>query len=402
VLRRGEVNAEQDLIRFRTQCLAKHPGAFLETPKKPYIVKALLKELWGGLDGEIDVCDEPLWLDDNDEDLALAERVISGTASSRLPIVYASATGHEHWLLTVDELMKLAYDLGGVAHVVVEPNRSFSMRLRDASEGRNVYNGALGIAMPQHGFIRRLFLGPQFENPFDLVEGVRAAALRLRSFMPSVGWDWTDLQEHVLRSQRASLRSSLSQRDADQLVDDFSSQLSEQQDEIRRLKKQISSQAVTDIEKEELVSSADDIFRRLGKEIYEGEIVDRIRLATSSALSAAEANGIDTRTASVWKLIVERMPRSAGLDELLADLGRATKDPKRMADELTALLCRHGYRSKSDNKHIRLEPDDGYEGLQNITISKTPSDPRGLMNQRKQIERTLGIGRLPADVRTKR
>jgi hypothetical protein len=140
----------------------------------------------------------------------------------------------------------------------------------------------------------------------------------------------------------------------------------------------------------------------LGKEIYEGEIVDRIRLAASSALSAAEANGIDTRTASVWKLIVERMPRSAGLDELLADLGRATKDPKRMADELTALLCRHGYRSKSDNKHIRLEPDDGYEGLQNITIPKTPSDPRGLMNQRKQIERTLGIGRLPADVRTKR
>lgn len=399
VLRRGESDAEEGLIRFRTQCLAKRPGAFLETPKKPYLVKALLKEGWGGLDGEIDVCDEPLWLEDDGEDVALAELVLSGRASRWLPIVYVSATGHDEWLLTQEEITKLAYDLGGVAHVVVEPSRTFSMRLRDASEGRNIYNGTLGIAMPHHGFIRRLFLGRQFEDVHDLIEGVRTATLRLRGFMPSVGWDWTELQEHALRNQRAALRDGLSQADADQLFDDYSKQLSEQQDEIRRLKEQLGSQTVTDIEKEELGSSADELLRRVGKEIYEGEVVDRIRLAAQTALLAADANGIDGRTVAVWKQIIERVPRSPALDELLADLGRATKDPKRMADELSALLRRHGYHSKSDNKHIRLEPDNGYEGLQNITIPKTPSETRGLTNQRKQIERTLGIGKLPGNVR---
>lgn len=395
VLRRGDGNADEDLIRFRTQCLARWPGAFLETPKKPYLVKALLKEGWGGLDGEIDVCDEPLWLEDNREDLALAELVLAGRASRWLPIIYVSATGHDEWLLTQDEITKLAYDLGGVAHVVVEPNRAFSIRLRDASEGRNVYNGALGIAMPHNGFIRRFFPGPQFENVRHLIEGVRAATLRLRGFMPSVGWDWTDLQEHALRNQRAALRNGLSQADADQLFDAFSMQLSEQQDEIRRLKEQLGSQTVTDIEKEEFGSSADDVFRRVCKEIYEGEIVDRIRLAVQTALLVADANGIDGRTVAVWKQIAERVSRSPALNELLADLDRATKDPRRMADELTGLLRRHGYRSKSDNKHIRLEADDGFVGLPNITISKTPSDVRGLTNQRKQIERTLGIGKLP-------
>lgn len=399
VLRRGEGDAEEDLIRFRTQCLAKRPGAFLETPKKPYLVKALLKEGWGGLDGEIDVCDEPLWLEDDGEDVVLAELILSGKASRWLPIVYVSATAHGAWLLTRDEIEKLAYDLGGVAHVVVEPSRNFSMRLRDASEGRNVYNGTLGIAMPDHGFIRRLFLGRQFENVRDLAEGVRTATLRLRGFMPSVGWDWTELQEHALRNQRAALRGSLSQADADQLFDDYSKQLSEQQDEIRRLKEQLGSQTVTEIEKEELGLSTDDILRRVGKEIYEGEVIDRIRLAVQTALLGTEANGIDSRTVAVWKRIVERVPRSHALDELLADLGRATKDPKRMADELTVLLRRHGYHSKSDNRHIRLEPDDGYEGLQNITIPKTPSEARGLTNQRKQIERTLGIGKLPGEIR---
>lgn len=398
VLHRGEGDAEEDLIRFRTQCLARRPGAFLETPKKPYLVKALLKEGWGGLDGEIDVCDEPLWLEDSEEDVTLAALVLSGRASKWLPIVYVSATGHDEWLLTQNEITKLAYDLGGVAHVVVEPSRTFSMRLRDVSEGRNTYNGTLGIAMPHHGFIRRLFLGHQFEDVRDLIEGVRTATLRLRGFMPSVGWDWTELQEHALRNQRAALRGSLSQTDSEQLFDDYSKQLGEQQDEIRRLKEQLGSQAVTDIEREELGSSV-DILRRVGKEIYEGEVVDRIRLAVQLALLTAEVNGIDDRTVAMWKRIIGRVPRSPALDELLADLSRATKDPKRMANELTALLCHHGYRSKSDNKHIRLEPDNGYEGLQNITIPKTPSEFRGLTNQRKQIERTLGIGKLPGDVR---
>ncbi len=399
VLRRSENDTQEDLIRFRTQCLAKRPGAFLETPKKPYLVKALLKEGWGGLDGEIDVCDEPLWLEDDEEDVALAKLVLSGQASRSLPIVYVSATGHDEWLLSQDEIAKLAYDLGGVAHVVVEPSRTFSIRLRDASEGRNVYNGALGIAAPYRGFIRRLFLGRQFEDVHDLIDGVRTAALRLRGSMPSVGWDWTELQEHALRRQRAALRDGLSQADADQLFDDYSKQLSEQQDEIRRLKVELASQTVTDIEKEELSSSAHNFLRRVGKEVYEGEFVDRIRLAAQTALIVADANGIDGRTVAVWKQIIERVPRSPALDELLADLGRATKDPKRMGNELSALLCRHGYHSKSDNKHIRLEPDNGYEGLQNITIPKTPSEIRGLTNQRKQIERTLGISKLPGSFR---
>lgn len=395
VLRRGKADGDEDLIRFRTQCLAKKPGAFLESPKKPFLIKALLKSGCGGLDGKMDVCDEPLWLEDEEDDLVLAELILSGEASRWLPIIYISATGHSEWLATQDQIEKLAYDLGGVAHVVVEPSRNFSIRLRDSSEGRNIYNGTLGIAMPHRGFIRRFFLGRQFENVADLIDGIRSAAIRLRGFMPSVGWDWTELQEHALGNQRAALRGSLSQSDADQLLDDFTKQLHDLQEENRRLSEQFNTQAVSDIAKEERDFAGDGILRSVVKEIYLGEITDRIKLAAKIALSVAEPNGIDDRTVAVWKEIIERVPRSPALDELLADLGRATKDPRRMADELSALLEGHGYRKKSDNKHIRLEPEDGYVGLQNITVPKTPSEIRGLMNQRKQIERTLGIGKLP-------
>ncbi|POF63665.1 hypothetical protein CFR73_03780 [Novacetimonas maltaceti] len=397
VLRRSKDDTDQDLIRFRTQCLAKRPGAFLETPKKPYLVKALLKDNWGGFDKDIEVCDEPLWLEDNGDDLALAKLILDGHATKWLPVVYVSATGRNRWRLTEDQINKLAYDLGGVAHVVVEPSRNFSIRLKDASDGRNVYNGALGIAMPHHGFIRKFFLGRQFGEVTDITEIVRSTATRLRGFMPSVGWDWTELQEHALRDQRTALRDAISQGEADQLFDDFTKQLSDLQEENRRLTEQLNSQAVIDITKEEQDSG---IFRSIGKEIYPGEITDRLRLAAQTALSVAEANGIDDRTTAVWKKILNHVRRSPALDELLADIRRATKDPKRMADALTSLLQRHGYHAKSENKHIRLEPDEGYEGLQNLTLPKTPSDLRATMNQRKQIERTLGINKIPQNVDT--
>lgn len=400
VLKRGSADDDQDLVRFRTQCIAGRPGAFLETPKKPFLIKALLKNGWGGEDGEIEVCDEPLWLEADDGDLTLANLILSGKGSKSLPIIYISAMGDGEWLLTEDAIEKLAYDLGGIAHVVVEPNRRFSLKLRDQSDGRNLYGGTIGIALPLHGFIRRFFLGRNFENVDEIVGGVRSSVINLRVHMPTSGWDWTDFQEQTLKSQRAAYRGSLSQADADQLLDDFTKQLEDIQEENRQLKEQLSAQVAIGLAEEEGDFATDGILQSVGKEIYPGELVDRIRFAAETALDAAEAKGIDERSIAIWKRVVQRVPRSPALDKLLEDLSRATKDTKRVAAEVSGLLERHGYRAKSENKHIRLEPQAGFVGLLNITLPKTPSENRGLKNLCKQIERTLGIGNLPESPKT--
>lgn len=395
VLKRGTESNDQDIIRFRTQCLAKHPGAFLESPKKPFLIKSLLKGFWGSIDREIEVLDIPHYLSESEEALDLSKLIIFGNASRFLPVVYISATGRGEWLLNKDQITKLAYDLGGVAHIVVEPSRRFSYRLRDMSEGRNVYNGTLGIALPNRGFIRRFYLGYQFENVVTLTEELKSAAMLIRGFMPTAGWDWTELQEHALRQQRATLKGALSEADADQLFDDFAQQLSDLQEENRRLKDQLNTQSVTDLTKLESSLTTPEFFQSLGKEIYPGEIVDRIRYAIAIAASVSEAKGIDHRTTAIWDRIIDRVPRSPALDELLADLSRATKDPKRVASDLSSLLVRHGYYIKSDNKHTKLEPMQDFVGLGTLTVPKTPSEINGLKNLCKQIERTLGIGNLP-------
>lgn len=395
VLRRDKVSKDEGLIRLRTQCIPKAPGAYITTPKKPYLIKTLLNNKWGTRDGEFDICNSPHWLENSDVDIAVAQLVMSGSAGQRLPIVYISATGHEEWLLTQNEIEKLAYDLEGVAHVLAEPSRNFSMRLRDITEGKNIYNGTVGISLPGRGIIRQFFLGTQFEQISELIECVKTTSINLRGVMPATGWEWSELQEHALRSQQAALRGALSQDDANQLLEDYGKELASLQDENRQLKELINSQTVDNFENDYKKFKSEEISLKICDEIYPGEVSDRIRYAAETALSTKDTKGIDPRTIAVWQSILECIPRSTGLDDLLADIERATKDPNRLAVEVPKLLERHGYCEKGDNKHIRLEPKNGFSGLQSITVPKTPSEIRGLQNQRKQIERTLGIGILP-------
>lgn len=292
------------------------------------------------------------------------------------------------------QLQKLAYDLGGIAHIIVEPSKGFAIAAGEAGQQENIQEAELRVVVPRGGVIRRFSLGRQFGETVDLINGVRTAVIQLRGSMPSVGWDWTELQEYALRKQRASLRESLSKDDANQLFDDFTRQVNDLQEENHRLKEQLNTRLVGQI-KEEGGESTGEFLSKVGKEIYPGEIVDRIRFAVQVGLSVAEPNGIDLRTIAVWRSILDKIPRSSALGDLRSSLDRATKDPKRLADEIKNLLQRHGYRNKSDNKHVRLEPEVGYDGLQSITVSKTPSEQRGLKNQRTQIERTLGLSKLP-------
>ena len=391
VLRRGAADGGQDLIRLRTHCIAASPGARLETPRKPYLIKALLQGGWGGTDQLFAVTDRPILLDSSDAGLATAMSVTLGTATVWLPTVYISATGSSSWLLGQHEVEKLAYDLGGIAHVVVEPDRVFSFNLRNETSARNAYGGTVGLSAPGQGLVRRYYLGWQLQNGEELAAAVRTAASTLRSQMPAFGWDWTELQEQALRAQREREKDSLTEDEWSQLHQE---QIDNLQDKISQLEQQLSIAPSASIGSDDAEFSTDNLVRRVGPEVYPGEISDRLRLAAKTALSVAEQVGLDARSRAVLGRIVDRLPLSPALAELSQDLARATKDPKRVASALTSLLSRHGYSEESENKHIRLQANEMFDGLESITLPKTPSDNRGLTNLRKQIERTLGITKL--------
>lgn len=391
VLKRGAAESAQDVVRLRTHCVATRPGVQLDTPKKPYLIKALLKNNWGGQDHRLSVSDEPVWIEDNEAGLTFAKAVTLGEAAKWLPIVYVSASRNSSCVLSERDIEKLAFDLGGIAHVVVEPNRAFSFPLRDETQGRNAYGGAIGLSVPGQGVVRRYYLGWQIDDGKALAKAVIAAATSLRSQMPAIGWDWTELQEQALRKQREREKESLTEAEWNQLHKQEIDNLREKIRELEQQLEQIRSERIISDDSE---FSSKNFISRIGPEIYSGEISDRLRFAASATLSFSEQIGLDKRSKAVLQRVVERLPPSPACFELSQDITRATKDPKRVATQLTSLLTRHGYYKKSDNKHIRLEAESSYVGLDAITLPKTPSENRGLTNLRKQIEQTLGLTKL--------
>lgn len=378
---------KEGLVRVRTQCLAGRAGASLETPRKPYLIKALLGDGWGGTDGWLSVSDQPLLLKDDEDDLLLARAVVQGEASEFLPVVYVSSTSGTKWALSEDQVSKLAYDLGGVAHVVVEPNRSFSFKLKEITAGANVYGGAIGVAVPGAGVVRRMFVGWQIPDGRSLADATQTSAIEIRSYFPAVGLDWSEMQERALREAREHDREMLT---FSQLEESYLEEIASLKEQVDQLKAERAS-ANSQIEARAMEPSAGIAGSAIAPELYDGEISDRLSYAAKIALDAADRIGLDSRSRFIFERVAA-IQKSPSLSDFKESLRRATKDAKRVASEVAALLVSHGYQEKSDNKHIRLQAGDGMGGLGTITLSKTPSDKaHGLENQRKQIEETLGL-----------
>lgn len=170
--------AADSWVSVRTLCESQHPAAVLPSGKKPLLVKQLLEHLGGGDDNGL-VLGKPISL--TNADMALAVDLIAGNAGNRLPIVYVSApTSNKHFV----HIGNLNHKLAGMAHLVVEPSRSFSWRLRDQVNSENVYGGAVGIYWPDSGGRRSQFRRADFSSvrgmESAIEEEVRAALVNRR------------------------------------------------------------------------------------------------------------------------------------------------------------------------------------------------------------------------------
>lgn len=76
------------IVKVRGQCLGATHGVQLQRPRKPFLIKKMLEEGWGGFDGALEVQASPHHF--GDKDLELGAQLICGTAPTSLPVVYMS------------------------------------------------------------------------------------------------------------------------------------------------------------------------------------------------------------------------------------------------------------------------------------------------------------------------
>lgn len=390
VLRWVGQGSGEGLLRLRGTCLPLQAGAVLERPKKPFLIKTLLAEARGGIDGLIAVKDAPHRLPGTEEGLLLARFALEGGASNLLPVVYVSQAENVAQRIPLHELNRLARHLGGVAHVLTEPDRNFSFSLRDLMDGRNPSGGVVAIAVPGKGILRRVWLGPLVPDVAALLHMTAEAAIALRSAMPATGWDWTALQDASLRQQRDRERGLLAENAERQGYEAlYEEQITNLKDRIAELEGDLQMARASASAQQD--RAAADLPMGLIQEIYAGELVDRLRMAAERTLSDAERDGLDRRSIAVLQAFLAAYPQAQARADLIADVGRATRDPARLAAQVERLLLRHGYVGKSNNKHVRLEAAPGFAGLASLTIPKTPGEYRGLKNQCGDILNALGL-----------
>lgn len=369
-------------IGIRVECESLHAAARLPSAKKPVVVRTVLESLGGAADGPLPVRDQAHIL--TNTDIELAAKLIRGDAGCRLPIVYVSARFQGGYLVDVN---RLSADLSGMAHVVVEPNRPFSVRLQLEVDSENVYGGTIGIYWPEGGGRRAFYLGGEYSTPGHLAaaikDEVRAALLNRR---PIARCTWAFVRETASRQAIQSLKASGSKaiedyvKTFDQEIEAKNQRLEDAEREIQRLHNELRK-----YEARAGTASAGLLKPGRERDVYANEVLGILLDAIEDAATRVPQ---DSRRQHVLTSILEANKldnnplegRREHLKKLLR--GMSTIDGK-MRRELEGM----GFSISEDGKHFKLvfQGDDRYT----YTLPKSGSDWRGGLNAASDIARLL-------------
>lgn len=107
----------------------------------PYMFKKLIRDGIGGMDDDLSITESPVYIDHTN--IGIIVNIINQNKKYNLPVIYIS-----HPFVSEDyeiDVVELAKDMAGSAHVLVERDSSTSTVLKDLTNSKNAYNGAIDI-----------------------------------------------------------------------------------------------------------------------------------------------------------------------------------------------------------------------------------------------------------------
>jgi hypothetical protein len=314
----------------------------------------------------------------------LAARLIAGRAGSRLPIVYVSAGFQSSHILDGD---RLANELAGMAHVVVEPNRPFSLRLKLEVGSENVYGGTVGVYWPDGGGRRSFFIGREFESPDQVARAVfdeiQAALTNRRPFDRCT---WASVQEFASRQAIQALRASGSQ-EVSKYIDTFDRELAAKTERLDDADKEIARLRTELRIYEARLAAGTGSLLRTGSEqdLYPNEVFGIVRDAVTEAVTRVPA---DSRRQHVLAAVVEANPANEDIGGTMREqLKQLLRGSKGLDAKMKRGLEEMGFAITEEGKHYKLvfQDDDRYT----FTLPKSGSDHRGGLNAAGDIGRLL-------------
>ena len=386
----------------------------------PFFISLLIDRGYILQDGDFEVQRTPLII--NEENLDLIVSVINGTAKYKLPVVIISKTFYDEDPVDVN---KLAKELKGVAHVLVQESNDTNHKLKELCNGNNEYYGAIGIYHPNPAIGHRRYLYRMSEG-FDRILSDKVTKTVMQysnSQMVGLLYTWFGvnnaiLQDRLLRKREENaeaeagrrtalyellaLKSDLNQtkesirkealgeakEEADKILEDFEEDMKKKDAEIERLTSELQKKeyeiswlkakldSMTEIPV--LIAGNEDDF-------YPGEVKDFVLSAVKKELWATESG---TRRYDVLKDILEANSYKAIGERKADEVKRILSNYSGMTPKLKRELEDIGFIfDKSDHQKVKYYGDGRYT----IIYASTPSDKGrgGKNNVRNTIKKAF-------------
>ncbi len=369
------------LIGIQLHCQVADIGDRVPKPRKPYIVRQILKEFGGDIDDCLPVSEEPVYLKETDIDFAA--RILRGETKNYLPIVYVSSKYGDQPSFPPEKLAEWA---SGMAHVIVEPSRVFSHLIAKKTKRRNPYDGAVGVCWPQNsGKQTRLFSYdyPSVDRFATAIADVVREALAGR--IPDYRCTWEHIREQISRERLESLRR-LGKEEVDNYSRCFDDEIESKNLRIAQLERENVRLRSEMLASNHHNDGKDGIFVLMGKEceIFSGEQIDSVLYALSIARNQVFNGG---RVQAILDSILEANKYTGERDKLMDVIRNTIGGCDSLGGSERKKLTDIGFSITEEGKHIKLvfREDDRYT----FPVPKTGSDYRGMKNTASDINKKL-------------
>lgn len=344
---------------------------------RPYLLKELVAEGWGEADGKLHTNNIPYII--TQDNINIAEKLIMGKSEYMMPVVYVSAKKNNDGIyIDSDELAK---DLAGVAHVMVEESCECTHILKNITDGKNPYNGAVQIFFALD--ITQRILPKFYKNSGQFRKAV-AYSVYKRLILSRIDDEFSCAKLKYNNLVKKSQESMEISQICDELLDEKEEiiklgklQIKELEDKVSNLqvKLQISESRLNKKgEKNELITL--DVQET---DLYDGEMKDIVLkiLEKEFNMINSDPNLMESRKYHVLKSIIQENSKT-GQDEKIKELLREILDND---GSFNNAKKRHLFDlgfTIDEGKHYKITfgDDDRYM----FTLSKTTSDYRSNMN----------------------
>lgn len=345
--------------------------------KRPFLLKQIIKGNYGAEDNNLPISDYPIVI--NESNIEVASRLILGKEEYLMPVVYVTPSLYASTLRIDCE--ELAKDLAGVAHVLIEESSEQTKKLREMTDGRNPYNGAVQIFYSPT--ITQRILPCGFKSKHEFRKEVAYSVFR-KLVLGKIGdeFSWTKIRyNNLLDKSKESIELA---EICNELLKDYEEKIEVGNQTIQELENKISHlqsklQACEYRLKEKKGQGNVVMFEVQESDLYENEISDVILKVLEKEIHSMEDDVKlrESRKYHILQSLIQQNEQTETAIEITKILktilnldGSFNKAKRRQLNEL-------GFDIE-EGKHYKIiyRGDERYK----ITLPKTPSDYRSNIN----------------------